>query len=116
MKKYNIGYTCGCLLYTSNRQYNKAADSKICSLFDTLLFCTGKFSVTDWFDCGCCLLLQMCIRDSNWIDENEIYPLDENNEKVLAFKKKYGLDGKFVIMYSGNIGLYLSLIHICTQI
>lgn len=30
---------------------------------------------------------------NNWIDENEIYPLDENNEKVLAFKKKYGLDG-----------------------
>ena len=25
---------------------------------------------------------------NNWIDENEIYPLDENNEKVLAFKKK----------------------------
>ena len=36
---------------------------------------------------------------NNWIDENEIYPLDENNEKVQAFKKKYGLDGKFVIMY-----------------
>lgn len=36
---------------------------------------------------------------NNWIDENEIYPLDENNEKVLAFKKKYGLDEKFVIMY-----------------
>jgi glycosyltransferase involved in cell wall biosynthesis len=46
---------------------------------------------------------------NNWIDENEIYPLDENNEKVLAFKKKYGLDGKFVIMYSGNIGLYYDL-------
>ena len=29
---------------------------------------------------------------NNWIDENEIYPLDENNKKVLAFKKKYGLD------------------------
>ena len=28
---------------------------------------------------------------NNWIDENEIYPLDENNEKVLVFKKKYGL-------------------------
>ena len=28
---------------------------------------------------------------------------------VLAFKKKYGLDGKFVIMYSGNIGLYYDL-------
>ena len=46
---------------------------------------------------------------NNWIDENEIYPLDESNEKVLAFKKKYGLDGKFVIMYSGNIGLYYDL-------
>ena len=46
---------------------------------------------------------------NNWIDENEIYPLDENNEKVFAFKKKYGLDGKFVIMYSGNIGLYYDL-------
>lgn len=29
---------------------------------------------------------------NNWIDENEIYPLDENNERVVAFKKKYGLD------------------------
>ena len=46
---------------------------------------------------------------NNWIDENEIYPLDENNERVVAFKKKYGLDGKFVIMYSGNIGLYYDL-------
>ena len=46
---------------------------------------------------------------NNWIDEKEIYPLDENNEKVLAFKRKYGLDGKFVIMYSGNIGLYYDL-------
>ena len=46
---------------------------------------------------------------NNWIDENEIYPLDENNEKVQVFKKKYGLDGKFVIMYSGNIGLYYDL-------
>lgn len=46
---------------------------------------------------------------NNWIDENEIYPLPENNERVLAFKKKYGLDNKFVIMYSGNIGLYYNL-------
>lgn len=28
---------------------------------------------------------------------------------MVAFKKKYGLDGKFVIMYSGNIGLYYDL-------
>ena len=46
---------------------------------------------------------------NNWIDENEIHPLDESNERVVAFKKKYGLDGKFVIMYSGNIGLYYDL-------
>ena len=46
---------------------------------------------------------------NNWIDEKEIYPLDDDNERVQEFKKKYGLDGKFVIMYSGNIGLYYDL-------
>lgn len=46
---------------------------------------------------------------NNWIDEKEVYPLPENHERVLAFKKQYGLDGKFVIMYSGNIGLYYDL-------
>ena len=46
---------------------------------------------------------------NNWIDETEIYPLEKDNEKVVAFKKKYGLDGKYVIMYSGNIGLYYDL-------
>lgn len=46
---------------------------------------------------------------NNWIDEKQVYPLPVDNDKVLAFKKKYGLDGKFVIMYSGNIGLYYDL-------
>lgn len=46
---------------------------------------------------------------NNWINEKEIYPLPEDNEKVMAFKKQYGLDGKTVIMYSGNIGLYYDL-------
>mgnify|MGYP001851975915 FL=1 len=46
---------------------------------------------------------------NNWIDEKEVYPLPEDNERVLAFKKKYGLENKFVIMYSGNIGLYYDL-------
>jgi len=46
---------------------------------------------------------------NNWIDESEIYPLPQDNEKVVAFKKKYGLEDKFVIMYSGNIGLYYDL-------
>ena len=46
---------------------------------------------------------------NNWINEKEVYPLPEDNERVLAFKKKYGLENKFVIMYSGNIGLYYDL-------
>ena len=46
---------------------------------------------------------------NNWIDENEIYPLEPSNENVLKFKNKYGLDDKYIIMYSGNIGLYYDL-------
>lgn len=46
---------------------------------------------------------------NNWIDEKEIYPLPADNEKVLEFKRKYGLENKFIIMYSGNIGLYYDL-------
>ena len=30
-------------------------------------------------------------------------------QKVIGFKKEYGLEDKFVIMYSGNIGLYYDL-------
>lgn len=46
---------------------------------------------------------------NNWIDEKEIYPLPADNPRVLAFRKQYGLENKFVIMYSGNIGLYYDL-------
>lgn len=46
---------------------------------------------------------------NNWIDENEIYPLEADHPKVVSFKEKYGLQDKFVIMYSGNIGLYYDL-------
>lgn len=46
---------------------------------------------------------------NNWIDEKEIYPLGESDKRVKDFKKKYGLEDKFVIMYSGNIGLYYDL-------
>lgn len=46
---------------------------------------------------------------NNWIDEKEIYPLEDDNEKVLEFRKQNGLEDKFVIMYSGNIGLYYDL-------
>lgn len=46
---------------------------------------------------------------NNWIDEKEIYPLEDNDKKVQEFKKKYNLENKFIIMYSGNIGLYYDL-------
>lgn len=46
---------------------------------------------------------------NNWIDEKEIYPLPSDNPKVVEFKRKYDLENKFVIMYSGNIGLYYDL-------
>ena len=46
---------------------------------------------------------------NNWIDEKEIYPLDKSDERVVEFKNKYNLTDKFVIMYSGNIGLYYDL-------
>lgn len=45
---------------------------------------------------------------NNWINEKEIYPI-ENHPKICKFKAEYGLENKFVIMYSGNIGLYYDL-------
>ena len=46
---------------------------------------------------------------NNWIDEKEIYPLPEGNAGVQKFRKRYGLENRFVMMYSGNIGLYSDL-------
>ena len=46
---------------------------------------------------------------NNWIDEKNIHPLDSQNEGVIRFKQQYGLENGFVIMYSGNIGLYYDL-------
>ncbi len=46
---------------------------------------------------------------NNWIDEKEIYPLEADNPGVVEFREKYGLADKFIIMYSGNIGLYYDL-------
>lgn len=49
---------------------------------------------------------------NNWINEKEIIPLSTEDEQVVAFKRRYGLEGKFVIMYSGNVGLYYDLVNI----
>lgn len=54
---------------------------------------------------------------NNWMNESEIFPLPCGDEGVNAFRKKYGLideagQYKFVIMYSGNIGLYYDLLNL----
>lgn len=46
---------------------------------------------------------------NNWMNEKEVYPLSKKDKKVKEFKKKYNLDNKYVIMYSGNIGLFYDL-------
>ncbi len=46
---------------------------------------------------------------NNWIDEKEIIPLPSDHERVQALRKEFGVEGKYVIMYSGNIGLYYDL-------
>lgn len=46
---------------------------------------------------------------NNWMDEKEVYPLKKNHEKIVNFKKNYGLENKFIIMYSGNVGLFYDL-------
>ncbi|MFO0944591.1 MAG: glycosyltransferase family 4 protein [Planctomycetota bacterium] len=40
-------------------------------------------------------------RIPNWADTSKIYPVKEDN----PFRKAQGLEGKFVVMYSGNMGL-----------
>ncbi len=37
----------------------------------------------------------------NWVDTRWVFPVKENN----AFRREHNLDGKFVVMHSGNTGL-----------
>ncbi|MFD1031304.1 glycosyltransferase family 4 protein [Metaplanococcus flavidus] len=46
---------------------------------------------------------------SNWTNETEILPLDKDHEKVTGFLKENGIQDKFIVMYSGNLGLYYDL-------
>lgn len=46
---------------------------------------------------------------NNWTDDKNIYPLEENSKDILDLKRKYKLDNKFIVMYSGNLGLYYDL-------
>jgi colanic acid biosynthesis glycosyl transferase WcaI len=54
----------------------------------------------------------------NWTDEKDIVPLPPTHPGVRAFKERYGLEGKFIVMYSGNVGLFYdleNLIHITEE-
>lgn len=46
---------------------------------------------------------------NNWTDEKQIVPLSKTDPKVAAFLKQHQLENQFVVMYSGNIGLYYDL-------
>ena len=40
---------------------------------------------------------------NNWINEKEVYPVAQDHPEVTSFREQYGLDGKYVILYFGNI-------------
>lgn len=46
---------------------------------------------------------------NNWINEKEVYPIKKENREVSTFLDKHGIKDKFVVMYSGNLGLYYDL-------
>lgn len=46
---------------------------------------------------------------NNWTNEKEIVPLPKDNPMVSKFIESNGWDNKFIVMYSGNLGLYYDL-------
>ncbi|WP_262365998.1 glycosyltransferase family 4 protein [Bacillus sp. E214] len=55
---------------------------------------------------------------NNWTDEDDIVPLEKSHDKIMAFLNDHNLQEKFIVMYSGNIGLYYDLeniIHITKE-
>lgn len=46
---------------------------------------------------------------NNWTNEKEIVPLDKNELHVAEFLERHNLADKFIVMYSGNLGLYYDL-------
>lgn len=46
---------------------------------------------------------------SNWTDEHAIVPLEKEEPAIREFLETHGLAGKFIVMYSGNLGLYYDL-------
>ncbi|ANU22560.1 glycosyltransferase family 4 protein [Planococcus donghaensis] len=46
---------------------------------------------------------------SNWTDEEAIVPLEKNEPEIREFLEAHELQDKFIVMYSGNLGLYYDL-------
>ncbi|URT70588.1 glycosyltransferase family 4 protein [Cytobacillus firmus] len=46
---------------------------------------------------------------NNWTNEDEIVPFDKTHKQISIFLDNHNLKDKFVIMYSGNLGLYYDL-------
>ncbi|MGG3571837.1 glycosyltransferase family 4 protein [Bacillus gobiensis] len=46
---------------------------------------------------------------NNWTNEDVIIPLSKNEPDIQQFLNENRLDDKFIIMYSGNLGLYYDL-------
>lgn len=46
---------------------------------------------------------------NNWTNEEEILPLDNGNPQISTFLEKNRINNKFIVSYSGNIGLYYDL-------
>ena len=53
---------------------------------------------------------------NNWADDESVVPLPKDDPRVSAFRREHGMKGKFVVMYSGNVGLYYDLPNIMTVI
>ncbi|MBD0379785.1 glycosyltransferase family 4 protein [Paenibacillus sedimenti] len=46
---------------------------------------------------------------NNWTDEKEIIPLSKEHPRVKRFLEEHQLQNQFIVMYSGNLGLYYDL-------
>ena len=46
---------------------------------------------------------------NNWTNEQDIVPLPKDHPGVAALIRRHGWEGKFIVMYSGNLGLYYDL-------
>lgn len=96
--------------YSSNKALTglmMALDKRSCRKSDVVITVGRDLveSVNDMFKNGSPHIAMI----NNWIDEKEIYPLQPDHSRVVNFRRKYGLEDKFIFMYSGNIGLYYNL-------